>query len=177
MPDENSPLSQTLLLLLVCIVVVAGICDLLTYTIPNTLSVLIAALFPVYAMMAGLGLAEAGLHLAIALAVLVAGVLMFSAGWIGGGDAKIAAAIALWYGPTSSLLAFFMASSVAGACLGIVLLILRRLPLPTSLAVRPWLGRLLDARMGVPYGVAFCIGLAFTIEQLMAGSARIVAGV
>ena len=43
-------------------------------------------------------LAEIGMHVAAALAVLVVTFVFFSRGWIGGGDAKLAAATALWLG-------------------------------------------------------------------------------
>jgi prepilin peptidase CpaA len=102
--------------------------------------------------MAGLGLAEVGLHLAAGAAVLVGGFVLFSLGWIGGGDAKIAAVAALWLGLAHTL-EFLLLSSVFGGILTLLILVGRTRLLP-AIAVRQWLLRLHDPATGVPYGLA-----------------------
>ena len=159
-------MSQALLLVLLFLVVAASFYDLLTYTIPNTLNAVIAVLFPLYAVAAGFGLAEVASHGAVAFAILVAGILMFARGWIGGGEAKVVGVTAPAEGPTRPLLDFFVVSAIAGAGLGLMLLSFRRLPLPASLLRIGWLRQLHDPKMGVPYGVAFGMGLVATLAQL-----------
>ena len=139
----------------------AGICDLASYTIPNFLSAALAVLFLAFAMAAHLSLALAGWHLAAGAAGLVLGFGLFALGWIGGGDAKLFAAITLWLG-FSDLAAYVVAASLFGGLLTFSLLLLRKLPLPAGLSGQDWLVRLHDVRSGVPYGVALAAG-AFAV--------------
>ena len=85
---------------------------------------------------------EPGLHFAVFAAALVAGMVMFALGWIGGGDAKLFAAAALWLGwPACFSYAAFTA--LAGGGLALALMGLRsawvRPFVPTGPA---WFGRL-----------------------------------
>jgi prepilin peptidase CpaA len=139
----------------------AGICDLASYTIPNFLSAALAVLFLAFVMAAHLSLALAGWHLAAGAAGLVLGFGLFALGWIGGGDAKLFAAITLWLG-FSDLAAYAVAASLFGGLLTFSLLLLRKLPLPAGLSGQDWLVRLHDVRSGVPYGVALAAG-AFAV--------------
>src|SRR5689334_8838944 len=72
--------------------------DLLTMTISNRLSLALAGGFFLLTAVTGMTLHAFGMHLAAAAAVLVVAFVFFSRGWIGGGDAKLAAATALWFG-------------------------------------------------------------------------------
>ena len=72
----------------------AAICDLTTMTIPNKLSLALVAVFPFAALATGMPIAAFGMHFLAGFIVLAAGILFFSRGWIGGGDAKLAAATA-----------------------------------------------------------------------------------
>jgi prepilin peptidase CpaA len=135
----------------------AGIYDLASFTIPNSLSLAIAALFLVFAGVAGLSPGFLGWHLAAGLVGLVLGFSLFALGWIGGGDAKLFASIALWLG-FSDLLPYAVVASLFGGALTIMLLLARQVPLPALLADRSWLVRLHDARSGIPYGVALAAG-------------------
>ena len=76
----------------------AAATDLITMTLPNRLALALAVCFFVVAPLAGLGWSDVGLHVAFALAALVVTFALFSFGWIGGGDAKLAAATTLWLG-------------------------------------------------------------------------------
>ena len=55
--------------------------------------------------------------------------VFFSQGWIGGGDAKLAAATALWFG-FAHLLDYLIYASLFGGVLTLVLIQFRKLPLP-----------------------------------------------
>jgi prepilin peptidase CpaA len=88
-----------------------------------------------------------------ALAVLVVVFVFFAQGWIGGGDAKLAAATALWLG-FDQLLSYFLYASLFGGVLTYLILRFRFIPLPGFLAGREWAERLHRMDAGVPYGIA-----------------------
>jgi prepilin peptidase CpaA len=145
------------IVLLPALLAVAGVWDLASFTIPNFLSLAMVALFGVFALAAGLALPAVGLHLLAGLTGLALGFAMFALGWIGGGDAKLFAAVALWLG-FADLLPYALMASVCGGALTLALLALRRWPLPRLVARRGWALRLHDARSGIPYGVALVAG-------------------
>ncbi len=127
--------------------------DLLTMRISNKLVLVLAACFFAVAFAVGMPLDQIGLHLACAAAVLAAGFLFFALGWIGGGDAKLAAATTLWMG-FGLTLPYLVYAAVLGGSLTLGLLALRRLPLPLFLRRFAEIERLHDAKTGVPYGIA-----------------------
>jgi len=100
-----------------------------------------------------MNLGEIGMHVAAAALVLVIAFGMFTQGWIGGGDAKLAAATALWFG-FGHLLDFLVYASLLGGVLTLVLIQFRKLPLPGPLARQSWIMRLHEKGGGVPYGIA-----------------------
>lgn len=141
------------LLMFPALMAFAASSDLFTMTISNRLSLLLAAGFVLLAIATGMSLAEVGLHLAAAAMVLVVAFGLFSQGWIGGGDAKLAAATALWFG-FDYLLDYMIYASLFGGVLTIALLQFRNLPLPAALARQTWITRLHETGGGVPYGIA-----------------------
>ena len=86
------------LLLFPALMAFAASSDLFTMTISNRLSLALAGGFVLLAAASGLAWPAVGMHLAAAALVLVVSFVMFTRGWIGGGDAKLAAATALWFG-------------------------------------------------------------------------------
>jgi len=131
----------------------AGSMDLITMTIPNRISLVLVAGFVALAPFVGLTPLQYGAHLATGAAMLAVGVFMFARGWIGGGDAKIFAAAALWFG-FDHLGDFTLLSAMAGGVLTIALLVFRTMPLPDLARTQDWLVRLHHPRTGVPYGIA-----------------------
>ena len=127
--------------------------DLLTMTISNRLSLALAGVFFLLTLITGMSLGAIGMHLAAAALVLAVCFGFFSMGWIGGGDAKLAAATALWFG-FDFLLDYLIYASLFGGVLTLLLIQFRRLPLPGPLARQTWILRLHDAGGGVPYGIA-----------------------
>jgi prepilin peptidase CpaA len=125
-------------------------------TIPNRLCAVLAILFLPAALALAMPPAALALHLLAGAVVLLFGVLFFARGWIGGGDAKIAAAAALWLG-FDALLPFLTLSALFGGFLTVGIVILRAHMLP-AFALRPWLLRLHDPKAGIPYGVAIAAG-------------------
>lgn len=127
--------------------------DLLTMTISNRVSLLLTASFCALALISGMSLTEFGWHFAAGGLVLVVAFVFFACGWIGGGDAKLAAATALWFG-FPHLLDYVLYASLFGGALTLLLLQWRNWPLPAVLARQAWAQRLHDQHGGIPYGIA-----------------------
>ena len=143
------------------LLIAAAMFDLASFTIPNLLPASMFALFAAFllaTMLHGhaMGWSEMRLHLLSGGIGLAAGMGMFAAGWVGGGDAKLFAMACLWLG-WDSMYEYTVLSSLLGGALTIALLMVRRVPLPALLAAQPWLVRLADRNAGVPYGVALAM--------------------
>ena len=117
------------LLLFPALMAFAASSDLLTMTISNRLSLALAGGFFLLTIITGMSFSAIGMHLAAAALVLTISFGFFSMGWIGGGDAKLAAATALWFG-FDYLLDYLVYASLFGGVLTLVLIQFRRLPLP-----------------------------------------------
>lgn len=140
------------------LVLFAAARDVASFTIPNAIPLALAAVFPLAALAAGLPMPAAGVHLAVGFGVLVAGVVMFALRWLGGGDAKLFAAVALWVG-WSALPTFLLGAAMTGGLLAAVLLLLRSAALRHFVLAGPrFLVRLAEPGEGVPYGVAIAAG-------------------
>ena len=149
------------------LLIAAAISDILSLTIPNRLCALLAVTFLPAALFGHMPHMTMAAHLACGLAVLAAPFLLFQFGWFGGGDAKLAAAIALWVG-WSALPVFLLQTAIWGGAVSLLLLLLRLLTLPATLTRQSFVARLADPAGGVPYGVALAIGgwLAFPDSPL-----------
>jgi prepilin peptidase CpaA len=127
--------------------------DFLTLTISNRVSLILVGGFVALAVIAGVSAADVLSHLAAGCVVLVAAFSLFARGIIGGGDAKLAAATALWLG-FDHLLPYLLYASLLGGALSVGLLWFRMAPLPDWLARHDWAQRLHGKDAGVPYGIA-----------------------
>jgi prepilin peptidase CpaA len=127
--------------------------DLLTMTISNRVSLILIGGFLALALATGMGMAELLMHMAASVTVLVVAFGFFARGWIGGGDAELAAATALWLG-FDHLLPYLVYASLFGGALTLLLLQFRMAPLPAMLARQEWIQRLHAKDGGVPYGIA-----------------------
>ncbi|MDF2798244.1 MAG: peptidase [Devosia sp.] len=152
----SSHLSTIALLFFPFAMAFAASSDLLTMRISNKLVLLLVAGFALMALAIDLPLELVAMHIACALAVLVVGFAFFALGWIGGGDAKLAAATTLWLG-FGLALPYLVYAALLGGVLTLGILALRQLPLTPLLARFVWLERLHDRKSGVPYGVALAI--------------------
>lgn len=135
----------------------AGAMDLFTMTIPNRISLALVATFLVMAPLAGLGPWQMAGHFGAGLLVLAVGILLFIPGWIGGGDAKLAAAVSLWVG-FEHLFAYLVFVAVAGGMLASAFGAFRSMPLPRPVVAEAWAVRLHRRDAGIPYGVALAAG-------------------
>jgi prepilin peptidase CpaA len=145
------------LLLFPALMAFAASSDLFTMTISNRVSLLLVAGFLVLAALGGMDLQTMLWHLGAGLTILVAAFACFAMGWIGGGDAKVAAAVALWFG-FAHLFDYLLYASLFGGAITLLLLQFRQWPLPHVLGSQAWLLRLHDKETGIPYGIALAVG-------------------
>ena len=96
--------------------------------------------------------------------MLVVAFICFARGWIGGGDAKLAAATALWLG-FSHLFDYLVYASLLGGALTLMIVQFRHMPLPQLLAGRDWAERLHRQGGGVPYGIALAAAALLVYPQ------------
>jgi prepilin peptidase CpaA len=127
--------------------------DLLTMTIANRVSLILVGGFVLLALLTGMSGTDMLSHAGAAAAVLAAAFVCFAFGWIGGGDAKLAAVTALWLG-FGQLADYLVYASLLGGALTVILMQLRTMPLPRLFVGREWAERLHRPDGGVPYGIA-----------------------
>lgn len=135
----------------------AGAMDLFTMTIPNRISIGLVLGFVVAALAAPLGWTELASHLGAGLLMLAIGILLFSQGLFGGGDAKLLAAAALWFG-FEGLVQYLFLVAIAGGVLVLAILYYRSITPPIWLCRQDWAMRLHTKAGGVPYGIALAAG-------------------
>ena len=145
------------LLLFPALMAFAAASDLFTMTISNRVSLALAAGFLVLAVASGMTLPDILAHLGAGALVLTLAFGCFAMGWVGGGDAKIAAAAALWFG-FAQLMNYLLYASLFGGALTLLLLQFRQWPLPHALTGQAWLLKLHAKESGIPYGIALAIG-------------------
>jgi prepilin peptidase CpaA len=134
----------------------AAATDVLTMRIPNAVSLALAGSFFVVAVLAGLPVDQMLLHFGVGAGVLLLGMLLFSLRYVGGGDAKLLAAAALWMG-YEQLLPLVVFVAVIGGALALLLLAYRRTP-ASAFPLPEWALRLHRTEVGMPYGVAIAAG-------------------
>jgi prepilin peptidase CpaA len=145
------------LLLFPALMAFAAASDLFTMTISNRVSLALVAGFLILAVLGGMGLTDILLHVGAGATVLTVSFACFAMGWVGGGDAKVAASAALWFG-FGHLLSYLVYASLFGGALTLLLLQFRQWPLPYSFAGQAWLLKLHAKESGIPYGIALAIG-------------------
>ena len=151
----NGAFTEILLGILAILLVYAAVVDIRTFTISNRLNLGIALMAPLFWLSVGLPLwPDAAIQVAVAAGVFALLAIAFYAGMMGGGDVKLAAALALWFAPATTVL-FLVYMSIGGGVLTLVVLILHRMK---KKAGKP----------EVPYGVAIAFGaLAILIQRFL----------
>jgi prepilin peptidase CpaA len=141
----NGAFTGLLLASLAALLVVAAVVDVRTFTISNRLNLTVALLAPVYWLSVELSIwPGVAVQLAAGAAVFLVLAAAFYAGMMGGGDVKLAAALALWFPPASTL-KFLVFMSLAGGLLTLLLLVWHRV-------------KRREGRPEIPYGVAIAFG-------------------
>lgn len=149
-------LDAAALILFPLLMAYSALSDLFTMTISNVISIVLVLSFVIMAELAGMEWSTLAMHLAAGLAALLVTFIFFALGWVGGGDAKLAAATAVWLG-WDNLVNYGLQASVLGACLTLGILFWRKIELPERLAAREWIVRLHRQGNGVPYGIALAL--------------------
>lgn len=147
--------------------VAAAFSDLASFRIPNLIPTVAAIAFVPAALLLGWSLARVGSHVAAGGAMLVLCFALFSRGYIGGGDAKLLAAGSVWTGWTT-LPTWIFAVALLGGLFALLMLGLRRLPLPMPLARIGWIARLHAEKRKLPYAVAIACGTLIVAQRLPA---------
>lgn len=138
--------------------------DVARLTIPNWVSLALAGVFLAAALALGMPLGEIGMHFLFGFAVLAVGFFLFQANIIGGGDAKLLAAAAVWTGFAAFMPLMFW-TAVAGGVMALSMLAARRL-VKQAETHPPFVNRLLEDKGGIPYGVAIMAGGLMAIPSL-----------
>jgi len=152
---DRLPMYDVCLLLFCVLLVYGSVCDVMTFEIPNFVSIAGGLLFFPAALFVQLELGVIALHLLAGALALGAGFSLFVANILGGGDVKILSAVALWTG-LHDLLPLLFCMALIGGLLALLLLLFRRFRLPRRAHNLGWLASL-HAQKGVPYSVAIVL--------------------
>jgi prepilin peptidase CpaA len=151
----NAPFTEILLAGLAALLIVAAVIDVRTFTISNRLNLTVALLAPLYWLSIALS-PWPGIALQVAAGAGVFAILAgaFYAGMMGGGDVKLAAALALWFPPLVTV-KFLVIMSLSGGLLTLGILVWQR-------------ARHRHGRPEIPYGVAIAFGgLAILAQRFL----------
>lgn len=147
----------------------AMVSDLLSMTIENRVSLILAGSFAILAPLTGMGWEIYAMHFAAGLVVLTATFGLFAIRAMGGGDAKLMAAIALWLGWNADLINYIAISSMLGGMLTLVILAYRNSPFTMVAGRFEFMHRLAQPNVGIPYGIALGAAGLLTFPQSALG--------
>lgn len=149
--------------------VYAALSDMVSMTIANRVSIVLIATFAVVAPLSGMEWPTYAWHFAAGGVVLVAAFGLFALGGMGGGDAKLLAATAIWMGFDQQLVVYLLYSAFLGGVLTLGLVAFRNSPLSHYAGRAEFLRHFADEKVGIPYGVALGAGglMAYPASPLM----------
>ncbi|MGP7796406.1 A24 family peptidase [Sphingomonas sp. CLY1604] len=145
--------SLTLVGVLAALLLAAGIEDVRSREIANAKNAAIALLAPLWWWAIGLGWGEVGVQLLVAAVAFAVFIGAFALGWMGGGDVKMIAALALWL-PPGRLVEMLMVMSILGGAITLLLMFEHR-----------WQRRI--GEVEVPYGVAIAAAALLALPALL----------
>jgi prepilin peptidase CpaA len=136
-------------------------------------SLILVGGFGLLAVLTGMSATDVLWHAVAAAAVLAVVFVFFTCGWIGGGDAKLAAATVLWLG-FAHLADYLVYASLFGGALTVLIIQFRAMPLPRLFVGRAWAERLHRGGGGVPYGIALAAAalLVYPHTEWLAATTR-----
>ncbi len=142
----------------------AALNDLFTMTIPNRISAVLLISFVVVAPFSGMDVHTFAMSFFAGLIVFAATFALFALNTMGGGDAKLLTASAIWFGFDTALTVYMVAVALFGGILTMGILVIRSyrqeimvtgLPIPDSLLVAK----------KVPYGIAIAVAGLLTYPE------------
>lgn len=150
----NGAFTEILLLGLAAILIVAAVIDVRTFTISNRLNATVALAAPLYWLSIAMPWSGVAIQIAAGATVFVLLAGAFYAGMMGGGDVKLASALALWFAPSGTI-KFLILMSIAGGVLTLGVLAWHRV-------------QRREGRPEIPYGVAIAFGgLAILAQRFL----------
>jgi prepilin peptidase CpaA len=148
------------------IAIAAAYRDVVSFTLPNILTLSVALFFLPFAgamyFSGTLSVSQLGFALLAGGIVFLVGLLLFVLGALGGGDVKYLAAAVLWAYPVG-LTNFLLVTSLSGAVVAMAYLVMAR----SSAQDGEPAGKSMSERLArpMPYGVAISVGLAYAIVR------------
>lgn len=151
----------------------AALNDLFSMTIPNRISFILLLSFTVVAPLSGMDWQSFAMSFVAAATVFLGCFALFAANVMGGGDAKLLTAAAVWFGFNTALVEFLLAVTLVGGVLTLGILLLRSrsqeimaigIPIPDSLLVAK----------KIPYGIGIAIAGLLTYGEAPLVKAAIV---
>lgn len=144
----------------------AAVSDLLFMKISNFTCLFLAGAFILLASFYGLPVKDILLHLVAGVATLIICFGLFYLNAMGGGDAKLISATAIWTGFSVALVQYLLISAIAGGILTLLILLLRKCINRSKIEHIAFLYRLTDPAKGIPYGIALAIAGLWIYPQL-----------
>ncbi|EIM71665.1 peptidase A24A prepilin type IV [Nitratireductor aquibiodomus RA22] len=145
--------------------VFAAVSDILSMTIANRVSLILIVAFVILAPFTGMEWPQIGVHLAVGALVLMVTFALFAIGGMGGGDAKLLAATAIWLGPSVLLVQYLVLASIFGGILTIALVFFRNSPFALFAGGNAFLQHLANEKAGIPYGIALGVAGLVTYPE------------
>lgn len=137
--------------------VVAAFTDLFEMTVPNRIPAILLASFIVIAPFSGLSLVDFGWHFAAGASVFAVVFGLFAMNVMGGGDAKLLTAAAVWFGFSTCLLHFLIYVGYGGGLLTMLILMVRSNS-DTVMALGLRVPHSILTAKKIPYAIAICVG-------------------
>ncbi len=148
------------------ILLLAAVSDFRNLEIPNWMSITVALMFLPAGLSSGIGLWTMTMHIAVGLGILAVGAGVFTLGLIGGGDVKLLAATAMWFG-LESLGNLLVGVVITGGMMALLILMSLRLPLLLKILGTPsWIDPDGGMKQPIPYGVAIAVASIAMIERI-----------
>ncbi|MCC5995795.1 MAG: prepilin peptidase [Oceanicaulis sp.] len=148
-------IAQILILAFAGLMLAAAWSDAARFLIPNWIPGVLVVLWIPAAFALGYGWSGAGLALLTGFAVLALGMALWAPGWLGGGDVKLLAAGALWFGWPDAV-AFLVWAMLAGGVLAVMLVLARRI----APAIPQMAGRLTGTALAPGAPAPYALGIA-----------------
>ena len=143
----------------------AAVSDLLSMRIANRVPLILVGTFAIVAPLTGMAWMDIGWHFLAGALVLSITFGLFALGGMGGGDAKLMAATAVWMGLNTTLVGYLVYSAFVGGMLTLAILTFRASALADFTGRNLFLRHFADRSVGVPYGIALGFGGLMTYPE------------